>query len=36
MRSGSSASDAVCEYHTAKKEILHKLVDGLAHLSIHL
>lgn len=28
-------TDAVCEYHTAEKVILHKLVDSLAHLSIH-
>jgi predicted O-methyltransferase YrrM len=28
-------TDAVCEYHTRKKVVLHKLVDSLAHLSIH-
>jgi len=28
-------TDAVCEYHTSKKMVLHKLVDSLAHLSIH-
>jgi len=27
-------TDAVCEYHTFKKVVLHKLVDSLAHLSV--
>ncbi len=28
-------TDAVCEYHAAKKVVLHKMVDSLAHLTIH-
>lgn len=28
-------TDAVCEYHAEKKVIIHKLVDSLAHLTIH-
>jgi hypothetical protein len=30
----SGVTDAVCEFHTAKKVVLHKLVDSLAHLSV--
>ncbi|MFA7342827.1 MAG: class I SAM-dependent methyltransferase [Terrimicrobiaceae bacterium] len=28
-------TDAICEYHAAKKVVLHKLVDSLAHLVAH-
>lgn len=28
-------TDAVCEFHAEKKVIIHKLVDSLAHLTIH-
>ena len=28
-------TDAICEYHAGRKVILHKLVDSLAHLSVH-
>lgn len=28
-------TDAICEYHAGKKVVLHKLVDSLAHLTVH-